>query len=239
MKEQLIEQLNEKWTSKSPEEVLGHFLEEYKGKIVFASSMGAEDQVLTKMIADTDRNCRIFTLDTGRLFQETYDLIQHTNEEYGLNIEVYFPDSGDTQDMVASKGVNLFYKSIENRKLCCDVRKNRSLERALSGMEMWITGLRKDQTVTRFFNNLVEWDDKHGLMKLNPLIQWTEKQVWSYITENEIPYNVLHDKGFPSIGCRPCTRAIQPGEDTRAGRWWWENAEHKECGLHNSEEIKQ
>jgi len=235
MKAHLIEQLNEKWKGKSPEEVLTYFLKEYRGKIIFASSMGAEDQVLTKMIADMDRDTRMFTLDTGRLYQETYNLIQHTNEEYGLNIEVYFPDSGEVQDMVASKGINLFYKSIENRKLCCDIRKNQSLKRALSGMEIWVCGLRKDQTVTRFFNNLVEWDDKHKLMKLNPLIDWTEKQVWQYIKDHEVPYNVLHDKGFPSIGCKPCTRAIQPGEDSRAGRWWWENAEHKECGLHNSE----
>lgn len=239
MKEQLIDQLNEKWTGKAPGEILKHFLKEYKGKIVLASSMGMEDQVLTRMISEIDRETRIFTLDTGRLFQETYDLIQHTNEEYGLNIEVYFPDSGQVQEMVAAKGINLFYKSIDNRKLCCDIRKNQPLKRALSGMEMWICGLRKDQTVTRFFNKLVEWDEKHKLLKLNPLIRWTEKQVREYIRANEVPYNVLHDKGFPSIGCKPCTRAIQPGEDSRAGRWWWENAEHKECGLHNSDEIRK
>jgi phosphoadenosine phosphosulfate reductase len=235
MKENLIDELNAKWEGKAAEEVLSYFLDRFRGKIVLASSMGAEDQVLTKMIADTDRGTRIFTLDTGRLYQETYDLIQHTNEEYNLNIEVYFPDYQKVQEMVASKGINLFYKSIENRKLCCDVRKNESLKRALEGMEIWICGLRKDQTVTRFFNKLVEWDDKHRLMKLNPLINWTEKQVWQYIRDNDIPFNVLHERGFPSIGCKPCTRAILAGEDSRAGRWWWENAEHKECGLHNSE----
>jgi phosphoadenosine phosphosulfate reductase len=235
MKAHLVDQLNEKWRGKTPEEILEYFLREYKGKIILASSMGAEDQVLTRMVSLIDRDTRIFTLDTGRLYQETYDLIQHTIEEYGLNIEIYFPDAGLVQEMVASKGINLFYKSIENRRLCCDVRKNKSLERALSGMEMWICGLRKDQTVTRFFNKLVEWDEKHKLLKLNPLIDWTEKQVWQYIRENDVPCNVLHDRGFPSIGCKPCTRAIQPGEDSRAGRWWWEKEEHKECGLHNSE----
>lgn len=235
MKEHLIEQLNKLWEGKSPQEILAYFLKEYSGKIVLASSMGAEDQILTKMVSEIDRSTRIFTLDTGRLYQATYDLIQHTNEEYGLNIEVYFPDAGKVQEMVASKGINLFYKSIENRKLCCDIRKNESLKRALAGMEMWVCGLRKDQTLTRFFNKLVEWDEKHKLMKLNPLISWTEKQVWQYIREHEVPYNVMHDKGFPSIGCRPCTRAIQPGEDSRAGRWWWENTGQKECGLHNSD----
>lgn len=235
MKGHLIDVLNEDWKDKDPEAVLSHFLDRYRGKIVLASSMGAEDQVLTKMVADIDRGTRIFTLDTGRLYQETYDLIQRTNEEYNLNIEIYFPDYQQVQDMVASKGINLFYRSIANRKQCCNIRKNESLKRALGGMEVWICGLRKDQTVTRFFNKLVEWDEKHRLIKLNPLINWTEKQVWQYIRAHDIPYNVLHDRGFPSIGCKPCTRAVQPGEDSRAGRWWWENAEHKECGLHNSD----
>jgi phosphoadenosine phosphosulfate reductase len=170
MKEHLIDELNEKWAGRDPEAILSYFLDRYRGKIVLASSMGAEDQVLTKMIAGIDRGTRIFTLDTGRLYQETYDLIQHTNEEYNLNIEIYFPDYRQVQDMVASKGINLFYKSIENRLQCCNVRKNESLKRALEGMEVWICGLRKDQTVTRFFNKLVEWDDKHHLIRLNPLI---------------------------------------------------------------------
>lgn len=235
MKEHLIDELNEQWAGKDPEAVLSYFLDRYKGKIVLASSMGAEDQVLTKMVADIDRGTRIITLDTGRLYQETYDLIQHTNEEYNLNIEIYFPDYQQVQDMVASKGINLFYKSIENRMHCCDIRKNEPLKRALQGSEVWICGLRKDQTVTRFFNKLVEWDQKHHLIRLNPLIEWTEKQVWQYIKDHDIPYNVLHDRGFPSIGCKPCTRAVQPGEDPRAGRWWWESEEHKECGLHHDE----
>ena len=235
MKEKLIEELNSRVEGMNPQEVLNYFIEEYRGSIVQATSMGVEDQVITDMIAGIERKTRIITLDTGRLYQETYDLIQHTNEEYGIAIEVYFPDYRKVQKMVKDKGINLFYKSLENRILCCNLRKNESLKRALEGMDVWICGLRKDQTVTRFFNNTVEWDEQHGLIKLNPLINWTEKQVWAYIKENLIPYNVLHDKGFPSIGCKPCTRAIQPGEDSRAGRWWWENLEHKECGLHNRE----
>ena len=233
MKEKLIAELNSKVEGKSPDEVLEFFLKEFRGKIIQASSMGTEDQVITRMISGIDHNMRIFTLDTGRLYQETYDLIQHTNEEYGISIEVFFPETSKVENMVSEKGINLFYKSMENRKLCCNLRKNESLKRALKGMDVWICGLRKDQTVTRFFNKMVEWDEQHGLIKLNPIINWTEKQVWEYIHEHEIPYNVLHDKGFPSIGCKPCTRAIQPGEDSRSGRWWWENSEQKECGLHN------
>lgn len=233
MHEDLIADLNRKVEGWGPQQVLSFFLREYRGKISLASSMGAEDQVLTDMIVGIDPQTRIFTLDTGRLYQETYDLIQHTNEEYGISIEVLFPDYEKVQQMVGEKGINLFYKSIENRRLCCHIRKNESLKRALKGVGVWICGLRKDQTVTRFFNRMVEWDEQHGLIKLNPLINWTEKQVWEYIRENQVPYNILHDKGFPSIGCKPCTRAVQPGEDSRAGRWWWENSEHKECGLHN------
>ena len=228
-----IEQLNTKVAGMDPRDVLIYFLGEYKDKIVQASGMGAEDQVITDMIAGIDTRTRIFTLDTGRLYQETYDLIQRTGDEYNMTIEVFFPDYKKVQEMVREKGINLFSKSIENRKMCCNLRKNESLKRALSGMDVWICGLRKDQTVTRFFNKMVECDEQHGLIKLNPLINWTEKQVWDYIHERDVPYNVLHDKGYPSIGCKPCTRAVQPGEDSRAGRWWWENSEHKECGLHN------
>ena len=227
-----IEAWNKEWDGKEPEQVLAFFLDEYRGAIVQATSMGVEDQVITSMIAGIDNKTRIITLDTGRLFQETYDLIQHSIEEYGVNIEIMFPDFESVQKMVREKGINLFYRSVENRKLCCHIRKNEPLTRALGGMDMWICGLRKDQTVTRFYNKLVEWDEKHRLLRLNPLINWTEKQVWEYIRKNDVPYNVLHDKGYSSIGCLPCTRPIQKGEDPRAGRWWWENEEHKECGLH-------
>ncbi|MBL7113664.1 MAG: phosphoadenylyl-sulfate reductase [Bacteroidales bacterium] len=234
-----IDAWNKELAGKEPEQVLTLFLDEFKGTIVQATSMGVEDQVITRMIAGINNKTRIITLDTGRLFQETYDLIQHTIEEYGVNIETMFPNYESVQKMVKEKGINLFYKSVDNRKLCCHIRKNESLKRALVGMDVWICGLRKDQTVTRFYNNLVEWDEKHGLIRLNPLINWTENQVWDYIRKHEIPYNVLHDKGYSSIGCLPCTRPIQKGEDPRAGRWWWENEEHKECGLHYPDQDPQ
>jgi len=215
-----------------PEEVLAYFLNEYKGKIALASSLGAEDQVLTDMICGTDKNTRIFTLDTGRLFPETYDLIDRTNKHYGINIEVFFPDPNNVEKMVHEKGVNLFYNSIENRKLCCNVRKQEPLKRAFKGLEVWICGLRRDQSITRFSTPVVEWDEANKLIKVNPLFDWSEDRVWDYIKKNNIPYNPLHDAGFPSIGCQPCTRAVQPGDDIRSGRWWWEEQESRECGLH-------
>jgi phosphoadenosine phosphosulfate reductase len=229
----VAEKFSEQFNKAPAEEILSFFLHRYKKKVVQATSMGAEDQVLTHMIRSIDKDTRIITLDTGRLFQETYDLIAKTNAHFNINIETYFPDYKRVEEMVREKGVNLFYDSVENRKLCCGIRKNEPLKRALQGMDAWICGLRKDQTVPRFYNKVVEWDAQHGLLKVNPLINWTEKQVWNYIRENNIPYNVLHDSGFPSIGCQPCTRAIKPGEDSRDGRWWWEPSENKECGLHN------
>jgi phosphoadenosine phosphosulfate reductase len=229
----LVERYTEQFSKASAEEILSFFLQQHRGKIVQATSMGAEDQAITHMICLIDRNTRFITLDTGRLFQETYDLISRTNTHFNINIEIFFPDHEKVEKMVRERGINLFYESIENRKLCCGIRKNEPLQRALQGMDAWICGLRKDQTVARFYNKVVEWDEQHGLFKVNPLINWTEKQVWNYIHENNIPYNILHDKGFPSIGCQPCTRAIMPGEDMRAGRWWWEEDANKECGLHN------
>jgi phosphoadenosine phosphosulfate reductase len=233
MKEQLIDALNLKFPDASPEQVLAYFLENYPGKVLQASSMGPEDQVITHMISAIDKHARIVTLDTGRLFPETYDLIEKTNEQYGIAIEILFPDHKRVEEMTGKHGINLFYRSLENRKLCCSIRKDEPVTRALKGQEAWICGLRKDQTITRFSNKMVEWDARHELIRVNPLINWTEKQVWKYIRDNDIPYNTLHDKGFTSIGCQPCTRAIQPGEDSRAGRWWWEQPEQKECGLHN------
>jgi phosphoadenosine phosphosulfate reductase len=230
-----VEDYSRQFNEASAEEILSFFLHQYKGKIVQAASMGAEDQVLTHMICAIDKSTRIITLDTGRLFQETYDLIAETNTHFGINIKIYFPDNIKVEEMIKEKGINLFYGSVENRKLCCGIRKNEPLKMALQGMGAWICGLRKDQTVARFHNKVVEWDDQHGLIKINPLINWTEKQVWNYIREHIIPYNVLHDRGFPSIGCQPCTRAILPGEDSRSGRWWWEKEDDKECGLHNQD----
>lgn len=228
-----IDLLNAEFEGKSAEEVLRRFIERFRGRIALASSMGAEDQILTHMISAIDPEVKIFTLDTGRLFYETYDLIEKTSLRYRTKIEVYFPDPEAVERMVREKGVNLFYSSVENRKECCRVRKLMPLKRAFKGLDVWICGLRRSQSTTRTDNRMVEWDEANGLVKLNPLICWSEEQVWNFIKEHGIPYNPLHDKGYPSIGCQPCTRAIQPGEDIRAGRWWWENPETKECGLHN------
>ena len=228
----LAEQLNLQLDHDAPEEAIKYFVDQFPGEIALASSLGAEDQVLTHMIAGIDKSIKIFTLDTGRLFPETYDLIEKTNSRYKINIEVFFPNADKVQQMVNSHGINLFYYSIENRKMCCHVRKIEPLKRAFSGLKVWICGLRKYQSVTRTNNQLVEYDEQNNLLKINPLINWTEEQVWNFIKSNRIPYNALHDQGFPSIGCQPCTRAIMPGEDVRSGRWWWERPEEKECGLH-------
>jgi phosphoadenosine phosphosulfate reductase len=230
--EEQLHQLNQRFADAPAQEILSHFLSAYPNQITFATSMGAEDQVITHIMAGIDRSSRIFTLDTGRLFQETYDAIERTNARYGINIEIFFPDRQQVEEMVNKKGVNLFYESIENRKLCCHIRKTVPLRRALNGMDAWISGLRRSQAVTRKNLQPVEWDNTFGLLKINPLINWTEEQVWDFINKNNIPYNRLHDKGFRSIGCLPCTRAIDPDDDVRAGRWWWETPEQKECGLH-------
>jgi phosphoadenosine phosphosulfate reductase len=232
MKER-AEALNRQFEGNDAYSVLEWFLKKFKGRIALSSSMGAEDQVLTDMVMKIDPEIRIFTLDTGRLFYETYELIERTSLRYKKNIEVFFPSPHDVETMVNEKGINLFYQSIENRKECCRVRKIEPLKRAFRGLEVWICGLRRNQSATRTSNQMVEWDEANGLIKLNPLIDWDEQKVWDYIKTNGVPYNPLHDKGFPSIGCQPCTRAIELGEDVRAGRWWWENPETKECGLHN------
>lgn len=227
-----IGQWNEQLAGKTAEEVIEFFVKCYGDKIALSSSLGLEDQVLTDMMASVSPSTTVFTLDTGRLFPETYELIQKTESRYKMRLKVYFPDSVRVEEMVNSRGINLFYESIENRKQCCHVRKIEPLKRAFSGLEAWICGLRRDQSVTRQDVQLVEWDQANCLIKINPLIDWSLDQVWAYVRQHRVPYNVLHDKGFPSIGCQPCTRAILPGEDVRAGRWWWENPEHKECGLH-------
>lgn len=227
-----ITELNSRFENVPAQEMLEYFLTSYRGKTAFSSSMGAEDQVLTEMIVKTDPKVRIFTLDTGRVFPETYETIEKTNARYGIKIRVYFPDHEQVEEMVSEKGVNLFYESIENRKECCFIRKIVPLRRALQGMEIWISGLRRAQSVTRQDLQKVEWDENNQIIKINPLLDWSEEQVWAYIEKQNIPYNKLHDQGFPSIGCQPCTRAVEPGEDIRAGRWWWENPVSKECGLH-------
>ena len=227
-----IAQWNKELEGKSPMGVIGFFLQHFGGHIVLSTSLGLEDQVLTEMVLRQKKDTEVFTLDTGRLFPETYDLIARTNKFFGIRMKTYFPEPAKVEEMVAAKGINLFYDSVENRKLCCSIRKVAQLPRAFKDKQAWICGLRKDQSVSRFFNKMVEWDANNGLLKINPLINWSEKEVWDYIKKNNIPYNLLHDRGFPSIGCEPCTRAIEPGEDIRSGRWWWESELHKECGLH-------
>ena len=201
-------------------------------RLVLASSMSIEDQVLTHLACSVHSQPRIFTLDTGRLFPETYELMERTMERYGLRYEVLAPNTRELEEMVHAHGPNLFYRSVELRKLCCAVRKTHPLKRILATADAWMCGLRREQSVTRQSIERVDWDETFGLGKINPLVDWTEQQVWDYIRKNGIPYNTLHNQGFPSIGCAPCTRAVRPGDDIRAGRWWWENPEHKECGLH-------
>jgi len=201
-------------------------------RLVLASSQSIEDQVLTHMACAVTAKPRIFTLDTGRLFPETYETMERTMQRYGFRYEILAPDTRELEEMVRMHGPNLFYQSVELRKLCCAVRKAHPLRRVLSTADAWMCGLRREQSVTRQSIRKVEWDRAFGLCKINPLIDWTEQQVWEFIRANEIPYNTLHDQGYPSIGCSPCTRAVKPGDSLRAGRWWWEQPEHKECGLH-------
>jgi phosphoadenosine phosphosulfate reductase len=232
MSRELASELDKRFAKSEAESVLDYFINEYKSKLAFSTSLGAEDQVLTHMIWSKYPEARIFTLDTGRLFQDTYELIDKVHSKYGKRLEIFFPDKENVEKMVAEKGVNLFYQSIENRKECCHTRKTEPLGRALSGVEAWVTGIRREQAVTRYSTPMVEWNDQYKLLKVNPLRDWTEEMVWEYIRKHDIPYNTLHDKGFPSIGCAPCTRAVAKGEDVRAGRWWWEQPENKECGIH-------
>jgi phosphoadenosine phosphosulfate reductase len=203
----------------------------FPGKSVFSSSLGQEDQVITDAIFKNDLPIKIFTLDTGRLFNETYELLERTIARYKKNIQVYFPHAEDVEQFVATKGVNSFYESVENRKECCHIRKVKQLNRALQGAEVWITGLRAEQSDKRKEMPMLEWMEDKQLYKFNPLLNWTYAEILDYIKEFYVPYNPLHDKGFISIGCSPCTKAIEPGEDPRAGRWWWETSQ-KECGLH-------
>ena len=221
----------EQWPA---EAVLQWALDKFSPKLALACSFQAEESVLIGMMHRLVGNdFRIFTLDTGRLNQETYDCMDAIRARYGICVEVYFPDAMKVQDMVRAHGLNLFYNSVELRKLCCNVRKVEPLNRALKDLNAWMTGLRREQAVTRSDVRKVEIDRDHGgIVKINPLIEWSYDQVWNYIRENNVPFNRLHKQGYPSIGCAPCTRAVTPGEDLRAGRWWWENPETKECGLH-------
>ncbi len=226
-----IQQLNE--SLQTPQEVLKWSLDNLHPRLALASSFGAEDVIIIDMMMKINPKSRIFTLDTGRLNQETYNVMDEIRKKYNVNIEVMFPDQNEVEQMVRVNGLNLFYDSVGNRKLCCGIRKVHPLNRILSTLDGWITGLRADQTEVRSNANKLELDEQHNsIIKINPIIEWTWEQTWDYIKKNNIPYNKLHDKGFPSIGCEPCTRAIKSGEPLRAGRWWWESDSQKECGLH-------
>ena len=220
----------------SLEEILSSVSESFPGKVVFSSSLGQEDQLLTDVIFKNQIPITVFTIDTGRLFNETYELLDKTIARYKQAIRVYFPEASDVEEFVLAKGINSFYESVDNRKECCYIRKVKPLNRALSGAKVWVTGLRNEQSANRSNMPLIEWDENRHLYKLNPLINWTYHDVMDYITRYNVPCNQLHGKGFFSLGCAPCTRAIEAGEDVRAGRWWWESS-HKECGLHLS--VKQ
>ncbi|PRY09706.1 phosphoadenylylsulfate reductase (thioredoxin) [Pontibacter ummariensis] len=217
---------------KSIEEGLRLLTEQFEGSIAFSSSLGIEDQLITHYIFENNLPVRVFSLDTGRLFNETYTLLHKTNNHYGKKIEVFFPKHEAVEQMVNEKGTMSFYNSIDDRKQCCYIRKVEPLNRALEGVQLWITGIRADQSGARQNLQLLEWDAERQLIKYNPLLHWSLEEVSQTVKALHIPYNPLHDKGFVSIGCAPCTRAIREGEDFRAGRWWWEDNSKKECGLH-------
>jgi phosphoadenosine phosphosulfate reductase len=217
---------------KSIVEAIQQLCADFPGQVVFTTSFGYEDQVITDIIGRHNLPVELATLDTGRLFEETYKVFSRTIEQYPLTVKTYYPEAAAVEKLLTEKGPFSFYASVENRKECCYIRKVVPLKRALAGHKVWITGLRADQSANRENMATIEWDQGYGLFKYNPLINWTLDDVKVHIKEHHVPYNVLHDRGFVSIGCAPCTRAIQPGEDFRAGRWWWEDNSKKECGLH-------
>ena len=231
-KQNLVDFLNEEFGENGILEKLNYLVEMHLGNVIFTTSFGYEDQVITDIIFKNNLDIKVVTLDTGRLFPETYKVYQSTLEKYKKPIMVYFPSAKKVEEMVNAKGPFSFFESIENRKECCNIRKVLPLKRALEGDEIWITGLRAAQSENRKDLKEFEWDEGNQIIKYNPLLAWSLEQTIEYIRENNVPYNILHDKGFVSIGCQPCTRAIQPGEDFRAGRWWWEQNSGKECGLH-------
>jgi phosphoadenosine phosphosulfate reductase len=213
-------------------EALQKLAEAFPGKLTFSTSFSMEDQVITDFIAQSEAPVAVFTLDTGRLFPETYSTWSRTLERYKLTIDAYYPNAEKVQEFVRSYGPNSFYESVDNRKQCCHIRKVEPLKRALAGKAIWITGLRAEHSPNRSDMQVLEWDEGNQVIKYNPLLHWSTTEVWDFINQHNVPYNSLHDKGFISIGCAPCTRAIRSGEDFRAGRWWWEDQSKKECGLH-------
>lgn len=229
----LTEQYNSRLAGKTIVEKLQFLAENHSEKMVFTTSFGYEDQVITDILFRNDFGVEVVTLDTGRLFEETYKVYRSTLEKYGKPIRAFFPPADKVEELLTRKGPFSFYESLENRKECCFIRKVIPLKRALAGNEIWITGLRAAQSENRSDMQEFEWDEGNQIIKYNPLLEWSLDQVKEYIKQNHVPYNVLHDRGFVSIGCEPCTRAIKPGEDFRAGRWWWEQNSGKECGLHS------
>jgi len=227
-----LERLKYKLDNLDPVQQLQYLAEQFKDKIVFSTSFGWEDQVITHLIFSNNIPIKVFTLETGRLFPETYYVWNRTLEIYNQPIHAYYPQTEAVQEMVNAKGPSSFYESVENRKECCFIRKIEPLKRALANNEIWITGIRAEQSSNRDDMENLEWDEGNKLIKFHPIFNWSLDEVRDYIKQHNIVYNPLHDKGFPSIGCAPCTRAVQPGEDFRAGRWWWEDQSKKECGLH-------
>jgi phosphoadenosine phosphosulfate reductase len=232
-----VAELNQILADLSPLEGLKWVSKQFPNAVKFSTAFGMEDQVITHYIGKEKLGVEVFTLDTGRLFQETYDVMELTRSQYKVDITSYYPNQVKLQNMVSAKGPNSFYSSVENRKECCFIRKIEPLKRALANTKIWVTGIRAEQSVNRKQMNVVEWDEQFQVFKYNPLLNWTLEDVESFINMNNVPVNTLHKKGYPSIGCSPCTRAIMPGEDIRAGRWWWESSS-KECGLHETK-IKQ
>ena len=226
--ESLLDQIE----GKTEVEALRLLSELFPGQVAFSSSLGYEDQVITDMILANGIDIRIFTLDTGRMFPESYTTLQKTNNRYDTKLEVFFPQSAGVEKLLTEKGPLSFYESVENRKECCFIRKVEPLNRALKGVKVWVTGIRAEQSNNRTGMQAIEWDGGHDLFKYNPLLAWSFDEVKQYVKAHNVPYNPLHDKGFVSIGCAPCTRAVLEGEDFRAGRWWWEDESKKECGLH-------
>ncbi|MEE4214233.1 MAG: phosphoadenylyl-sulfate reductase [Bacteroidales bacterium] len=222
-------------SGKDPVEGLRLLAGLYENQLVFTTSFGIEDQVITDMIFSNNINIELVTLDTGRLFKETYKVFSKTIQKYDKKILTYFPDTASVEKMVSQKGPYSFYESVDNRKECCHIRKVEPLNRALRGMKCWVTGIRSEQSAGRDKLKLIEIDETRGIYKYNPLLDWDLKDIEEYIKQNNVPYNILHDRGYVSIGCEPCTRAIKPGEDFRAGRWWWETNTGKECGLHEDD----
>ncbi len=232
MSEQLVQQLNTEFKETELVDTLKALAVRFAGKIVFTTSFGIEDQVIIDLIFSNNIDIKVVTLDTGRLFEETYKVYSRTLEKYKKPIIPFYPKNDELEKFVGEKGPNSFYLSVENRKACCHIRKVEPLGRALEGMECWITGLRASQSANREGLEFFNWDGGFNVAKYNPLLHWELEDCRKYVLEKHVPYNALHDRGFVSIGCAPCTRAIQPGEDFRAGRWWWEDNSKKECGLH-------